>query len=38
MAVTNGLDNDVRGWILCIISGIGMSACLLALAPREPRN
>ncbi|KAJ4145274.1 hypothetical protein LMH87_004129 [Akanthomyces muscarius] len=22
MAVTNGLDNDVRGWILCIISGI----------------
>lgn len=27
MAVTSGLNNDVRGWILCFISGAGMLAC-----------
>ncbi|OAR00069.1 hypothetical protein LLEC1_07712 [Akanthomyces lecanii] len=28
MAVANGLDNDVRGWILCIISGIASVVCV----------
>lgn len=31
MAITTGLNNDVRGWILCFISGIGTFASPLAI-------